>query len=618
MIYPAMTYIGSNRFSALYGQNDTIIDQKATGLQHLYVDNYEKDLIHTACSSVRVDDVLYYADRIKSKIGHPKRHKALKSYPLNNSIMVDEFVYENFTKTDYVGAHESYIRFKTVINNTSKMTKVFKCSAIIISKPGNKVKCDLNKGLLNIEIEGKNIGVISKDYDRSHISLDAPSGFMYHGFEDILYDLNEYDNHTIEATNSMALSLYKNKELKAGEAYTFEWVILIGENQEKISSLAQNFEYIPDYTDIKLYWENYLKDISMPAVYQNDVKTKLVALKGALLDGLLPADLTGHYFANGEVSFYSRDALMGSRAFLYAGLYQDFESIIHFFLECEVKDNGEYYQRYRFDKLADEGANNNVFTQIDFIGYFTRVISDYYYLTGKLICSFKKINSIVNILSGIEEKNGLYGPEGGVNEGVYGPAFITSTNMFIVGGIRGAINLTKEFNENKLEKKLTNIYENLFLSIEKIYSEEDYYPYGYVTYHNQIVRRYDTPQLLAASLGYPITDQYKQSFKMLLKNATYFEFGFGYSEQEYHDGPWSFNTAAAANVAYLINDIENYKNIMNWLVNHQNGFGLNPEAVDAKNEEIPFINPLMWANSEFVCAAYSNVINKLRKKNELY
>ena len=75
MIYPAMTYIGSDHFSALYGQNDTIIDQKATGLQHLYVGNYEKDLIHTACSSVRLDNVLYYADRIKPKIGHPKRHK---------------------------------------------------------------------------------------------------------------------------------------------------------------------------------------------------------------------------------------------------------------------------------------------------------------------------------------------------------------------------------------------------------------------------------------------------------------------------------------------------------------------------------------------------------------
>ena len=135
-----------------------------------------------------------------------------------------------------------------------------------------------------------------------------------------------------------------------------------------------------------------------------------------------------------------------------------------------------------------------------------------------------------------------------------------------------------------------------------------------LTYHNDIINRYDTPQLLSASLGYPITDNYKESFYTLLKYASYFEYGIGYSEQEYHDGPWIFNTAAASEVAYLIGDIENYKNLMNWIIKHQNGFGMNPEAIDAKNENNPFINPLMWANSEFVCAAYANIIKKLRNR----
>jgi GH15 family glucan-1,4-alpha-glucosidase len=51
---------------------------------------------------------------------------------------------------------------------------------------------------------------------------------------------------------------------------------------------------------------------------------------------------------------------------------------------------------------------------------------------------------------------------------------------------------------------------------------------------------------------------------------------------------------------------------MKWMTEHQNGFGMNPEAIDAKNESIPFINPLMWANSEYVCAAYANKIKELR------
>ncbi|MDY0294986.1 MAG: hypothetical protein RBQ71_04175 [Acholeplasmataceae bacterium] len=614
MIYPAMTYIGSNHFSALYGQNDTIIDQKATGLQHLFVDNFEKDLIHTACSTVRVDDTLYYADRIKAKIGHPRRHQSSKSYTLNNAIMVDEFVYDDFTKVDYVGAHEKYIRFKTIITNTSNQSKSFKISSLMISKPGNSVNCELKDGLLNYKIEGKHLGVMSSEYNKSHISLDAPSGFMYHGVEDLLFDLSSHEQYSLKANNPISSSLYVTKDISPHDSYSFEWVILIGKDQKEIEDSSKQFRFIPDFKDIKIYWENYLNNLSLPVIFEEEVKTKLVALKGALLQGLLPADITGHYFANGEVSFYSRDALMGSRAFLYAGLYEDFESIIAFFLSCEVKDNGEYFQRYRFDKCGDEGANNNVFRQIDFIGYFIRVITDYYELTNKLLCSFDKLENIIDILSRTSKKHGLYGPEGGVNEGVYGPAFITSTNMFIAGGIKGAIYLAKAFKKYELEKKWTKLYDDLFLAIEQMYNDDQYYPYGYVTYHDQVIRRYDTPQLLSISLGYPVTSKFKQAFKTLLSKATFFGYGFGYSEQEYHDGPWIFNTAAAAEVAYIINDHEAYDHIMNWLVDHQNGFGLNPEAIDAKNENIPFINPLMWANSEFVCAAYVNRIKMLRKK----
>lgn len=47
----------------------------------------------------------------------------------------------------------------------------------------------------------------------------------------------------------------------------------------------------------------------------------------------------------------------------------------------------------------------------------------------------------------------MVGPEGGVNEGVFGPAFITSSNMFIYGGILAAKQIfailgNKEYAEN--------------------------------------------------------------------------------------------------------------------------------------------------------------------------
>jgi GH15 family glucan-1,4-alpha-glucosidase len=615
MIYPAMTYIGSNHFSALYGQNDTIIDQKATGVQHLYVDNYEKDLIHTACSVVKVDDTLYYADRVKPRFGHPKRHKSNKSYVIDNCLLVDEFNYKDFNKTDYVGVNEKYIRFKTIARNLSNEVKSFSFSSLAITKPGNHSRVTLNDNLLVYEIEGKFLGIFSSNFSKGHLSKDAPSGFMYRGLEDILFEKNTFKNHTIESTNPLSGSLTYEVVLNPNEVYSYEWIIYIGNSVEDIIEYNNKFIFIEDFKEIRDYWTNYLKNIKTPNVYEEETKTKLVALRGALLDGLLPADLTGHYFANGEVCFYSRDALMGSRAFLYSGLYKEFKSIIKFLLECETKPNGEYYQRYRYDKIADEGANNNVFTQIDFIGYFTRVVTDYYHLTKKMICSFSVLERMINILYQTNIKNGLYGPEGGVNEGVYGPAFIVSTNMFIAGGIKGAMYLADEFNQVELKEKWSSIYNDLQKSIENTFCSDRYCPYGYVTYHDDIIMRYDTPQLLSGSLGYPLSENYRKSYSSLLNKATYFDYGIGYSEQEYHDGPWIFNTAAAASVAYLLDDIDNYNFIMKWLVNHQNGYMMNPEAVDAKNENIPFINPLMWANSEFVVSSYANIIKELRKKS---
>jgi len=613
-MYNGLTYIGSNKFSALYGLNDTIVDQKATGLQHLYVDDYQIDLIHTACSVVSVNDQAHFADRIKNKIGHAIKHQSHNSCVENHSVLVDLFIYDEFEKEDRVGVCEDYIRFQTIIKNTSKETKRFKLSSLVITQNGLNGNCSVNQNQLIFNIEDKILGVIANNTQKIYTSLDAPSGFMYHGIEDILYDKNLYLDE-FYTTLPISASLNDYIDLKPGDSYTYDWAIVIGNHKDDLFKKLAAFEFKDYFNDVKSYWNSYLNQIHQVENYQSEVKTALVALKGALLNGFLPADLTGHYFANGKACFYVRDALMGSRAFLYAGLNDDFESIIRFLLTCEVKENGEFYQRYNSDKKADEGANNNVFSQIDSIGYFARVIHDYYQLTGNLACSYEQLRIVVNVLDDIETKYGLYGPEGGVNEGVYGPAYIISTNMFIAGGLKAAIEIAKVFGHEDDVSKWQAIYDALVKAIEGAFIDDTFYPYGYVSYHDEVIKKYDTPQLLAASLGYPLSNQYKKNFYTLLSVGTYFGYGFGYSEQEYHDGPWLFNTAGAAEVAYLIGDVENYKHIMEWMIKHQNDYGLCPEAIDARFEHQSFINPLMWANAEFVFAAYGQIIKKLRRPN---
>lgn len=654
-MYPGLTYVGTGKFVGLYGLNESIIDQKATGLQHLFIDDYQVDLVHTACSVVTVDDTTYYGDRIKPKKGHSLRQASYGSSVRNHCIYEDVFQYQRFTKTDKVTAFdESYCYFETEVKNMDSKDMEVKFSALCITQNHPEMSAQIIDDMVIFSVRGKCFAIKAHKGTKFSVGLDAPSGFMYRGIEDILYN-REYDfcetrpksngvanndpennsisnndfthsnvaknsqqnqnllnnNHSLkfrmDSDTPIASSISEVQVIKPNETYTFKWVLIVGNSVEDCVEKGKKFDFTRVFERSSNGWKNWLGES-----YREAAADALVALKACNLNGFLPADLTGHYFANGHACFYVRDALMASRAFLYSGHFAEFKQVIDYLMECPLKENGEFYQRYNGYKLPDEGANNNVFSQIDAIGYFTRVLADYFKLTGKLIVDFKDIVKVVDVLDTIETKNNLFGPEGGVNEGVYGPAFITSTNMFIAGGLLGASDIARVMGEQFYADKWMNIAENIIKGCEAAFLEEGYYCYGYVDYHDEKILRYDTPQLLAASLGYPLTEKYKKNLEFLTEYATYFGRGYGYSEQEYHNGPWVFNTAGATQTAYLLGKTELYNQIMKWMIDHQNDYGLLPEAVDARNEYNSFINPLMWANAEFVCCCYVDVLAKCR------
>ncbi|GAB6107797.1 glycoside hydrolase family 15 protein [Fusibacter bizertensis] len=606
-MYPGLTIIGTHKFSGLYGCNETIIDQKAIGLQHLFIDDYSVDLVYTACSVLTNEGISYFGDRIKPKAGHALRQKSSSSSVQNHCIYEDVFTYEKFVKTDRVTAvDQDYLYFETEIENRSDIAQAIKLSALCITENQANYRVKKVNDMIVFAVKGKTFAVKAQKSAQSAMSLDAPTGFMYKGIEDILFEKHQ-EAEEIQSDTAIATSLSDKCIINPHETTTFKWILVIGDDEADCLRKGQKFDFDDVLKRSAVQWRAWLGKS-----YRESAADALVALKAANLNGLLPADLTGHYFANHRVCFYVRDALMASRAFLYAGHYEEFREVIRFLMACPVKENGEFYQRYNADQLPDEGANNNVFSQVDSIGYFARVIADYYHLTGELLIDFDRLRRTVDVLDHIHTKNGLYGPEGGVNEGVYGPAYITSTNMFIAGGLLGAATIASTCGEHTYQEKWTALATGIIKSCEATFLEEEYYAYGYVDYHEDLVLKYDTPQLFGGSLGYPITARYRKSFRFLAQFGTYFGYGFGYSEQEYHNGPWIFNTAAAAQVAYLIHDKETYEAIMSWLKAHRNAYGLLPEAVDATDETNCFINPLIWANAEYICCHYMDVISKCR------
>lgn len=602
MRYPGLAYVGSGKISGLYGLNETIHDQKSMGLQHLYIDSYEYDFIYSAMTVVQLENQCFYGDQVKPKMGHPIKRRSNKSYCLKGYHFFDEFNYEKFNKTDSMFCSDDYsLIFDSRIDNKSDQVLVMKISCLIVTTDleYEYIRQDDQMQLMSM---GKIIKIETDDKDLTcRVSSESPSGFMYKGIQNLLYDENEVVNQSMKSKGPLVVSLTKEIILEPNETYTFRWAMNMG---DKTLAFSKN-EMTADN-----YWKSWLNKSACEI--DETVLVNLIALKAINLGGFVPADLTGHYFAGNNVSFYVRDALHGARAFLYSGFYEECKEIVLLTQSLLRKDHYEMYQRYNAKLLPDEGANNNVFSQIDVIGYLLRVVADYEELTGELLVEIDDLMREVKVLDSVNLKGGLYGPEGGVNEGVYGPAYITSTNIFIVGGLIGFSEILRRKHNDEYVTYIEDKIDKLLKAINKIFTDENYYAYGYVEYADEMVKRYDTPQLFGASLGYPLDSNYIKNFYTLTRIATYYEYGYGYSEQQYHDGPWVFNTAFAAQNAYLFEDSKLYNKIMTWLEEHKNDYGLLPEAVDARNEENSYINPLMWANAEYICAKFVKIIKRLR------
>lgn len=143
--------------------------------------------------------------------------------------------------------------------------------------------------------------------------------------------------------------------------------------------------------------------------------------------------------------------------------------------------------------------------------------------------------------------HGLVGPEGGVNEGVWGPAYIVSTNMCAAGGLLAGAELAEQAGDalgaTAWRRLAAGIRQGIATTWDPVNAR---YSYGYVTYAEGPVQRYDVPQFFGPLYGYPIDARLRRGLRSLRQQAAFLGDGIGYGEQEYHHGPWTFNTAACA------------------------------------------------------------------------
>lgn len=609
--YTGIGLIGNENIAAIYAVNNGIVDINGTGIYHLFYKNYAHDLLQSAVTMIKAGDTIYYGNKVWKKHTHPVHIKPEATYVEEHYRYCDEFILEecSLKRKDRVYAYgKNRLIFEAEVENFSSEEREISCYGYIAVRNDKQISVrEIKKDAYAIQTGDAYFGMDINENKEVFIVEDSPTDFAYQTFLDIAEEKQSRDE--IETSCRLGYAQGGTKRIKPGEKIRIRWSLVFADSQRELEEELEQSAVEDKRAEADRYWTTWFEKGKMPESgeeFSDMALTNLAALKAVCIGGYIPADLTGHYFCNKMPCYYARDSIMAARALLMSGHTEECRDIIQYLIERKRKKNGEFYQRYDGYGEPNEGANNNVFHQIDSIGYFGRIVYEYLKVTGKLLAEENLLMELTDVIFHAEQKNGLVGPEGGVNEGVFGGAFITSSNMFIYGGILAIKQIFRKLGNDEYEKKCQDICSQIYGGIQTAFNEElGRYDYGFVNYHEHSVRKYDTPQYFGPLYGYPNDDNMKATHRYFLQNASFFEDGIGYSEQEYHHGPWLFNTLACAEYSKRSSEMEEYRKKMRWAELHCNAYGLLPEAVDADNEQNCYINPLSWACAEFVAAYFS-------------
>lgn len=612
--YPGIGILGHESITALYGVDNGIVDWQGTGIQHFFHKSFQYDLIHSATTYLQhsASNQIELGNRLISQQTHPIHQHPFASSVENGFCYTTTFrsqVNEHLSWAERAYAtHHDQIVFETTFCNKSLKELSLVAGGYVILRNPQFQGLSYNGSVFTWQSDQTKLAVSGEKVEEIKFYKESPTGFVYRTLQQTFENKESDTLQDFTSETMIGVVTKRHIDIPANGEITVKWMI----SASSVTNL-QKFDWNYLYSKAKGDWDTWVESGTLnlnqfPEPLQNVVKTNVIALKASLLDGFVPADLTGHYYSNGSPSYYVRDSLMIAKAFLMAGYNFEAKSIIQYAASRKTKgDSGEFYQRYNAVGEPSEGANNNVFHQLDSQGYFLYLIKSYFERTNEWIVPYEQVKKAANILFDCERKAGLIGPEGGVNEGVFGPAFITSTNMFLVGGLLYASQIASLHQDDDHETKWRNYANGITNHIEQDtwINEQKRYGYGYVLYADELVKKYDTPQYFGPLYGYPLTTNFKEMINASLENQGFFEYGIGYSEQEYHHGPWIFNTASNAQCQLLIGNYDHYVQMINWMLAHTNAYGLLPEAIDANNEDLCFINPLTWGSAEFISAVAS-------------
>lgn len=379
-----------------------------------------------------------------------------------------------------------------------------------------------------------------------------------------------------------------------------------------------------------IYWNNWITKGGIPypspatdkqKTYNEYYSRNLFAAYSSILNGQVPADVTGQFLTNGMPQLYPRDAMMTARNFLQCGYPEVAASVIRFWANPDIpqKTPGEFYARYdAYGKATDAGGGARFDEpEWDASAYFIILNYEYHALTGKWLTDVENIFRCAGFIAGALDATGLL-YEGGIVEWT---GYLASTNMICAEGLNKAAEIATMHGRKELAEKFLFAYKTIEAALPKLFDPQRKL-YTARRYHGNkaednfsisekkgnLLYLWDVTSVFGILWGYPDHPMMKQTYSYVKENlhdnggVRYFEATDNGWLEAYGKDLFYFATAAWAKYALMQNDREFAEKNLDWIIAQSNIYGLMPERVISDYSGISEASPLTWGCAEFAGA----------------
>lgn len=606
--WPGNAIVGNGRFCAVYSEDARVTAKdRSRGIRHFYWNDFTADYISSA----------YFELITKSMMVQTEKTEPFMTdffTPSANHFRGNSLVFTTSVRAGKIGL---LMRFEP---KKEKLLPVLKINF------NDKLTGDTNRHLVELSA-GEKGDAFALWSNNVRIRLVATVPYKAIKKSDNSLELQFITDGAFEVM--FMPDLYSNKN-NGGTAQTDKSGVITRLKPVKMNTAWQ---------DASKNWNKWIEEGGFPFAeksvveqsgkisaeekknYNDYYSRNLYAAYSSIINGQVPADVTGQFLTNGMPQLYPRDAMMTARNFLQCGYTGVAAEIIRFWgrESLQQKSPGEFFARYdSYSRATDagEGARYDE-PEWDASGYFIILNYEYYKQTSEWLTPPEKLFAYADfIVKSIDSTGLLY--EGGIVEWT---GYLPATNMICAAGLLTATEIAKELNKAEQAERYKSAYKTIESSLPQLFDKKrDLYVarryYGIKADNNfsipekkgDLLYLWDVTTVFGILWGYPDHPMMHQTYRYIKENLNdnggvrYFEATDNGWLEAYGKDLFYFATAGWAKYAIMQKDYEFAQKNLTWIINQSNVYGLMPERVLSDYLGISEASPLTWGCSEFAGA----------------